>query len=201
MLAYQLETPLKLPAGAKLVVTAHYDNSQKNVRLLHHGVNAGSDPEHTFGPDKEVFFRDQNQSWDEMFSPFVQYTIGIQSFQGSELPAGQKAAVQPVDKISEHALDVVEAVGCLEQGSATNWTLSKASEPLVSTNPGTSSVELKKAASIPLGHQKYQLLGVNIFNPSRYRGQKLAVKGVLITDAKQYRLNVTSLQTVSTACQ
>ncbi len=28
-LAYQLETPLKLPAGSKLIVTAHYDNSSR----------------------------------------------------------------------------------------------------------------------------------------------------------------------------
>jgi hypothetical protein len=200
-LAYELKTPLKLPAGAKLVVTAHYDNSQKNVRLLHHGMHAVSDPEHTFGPEKEVFFREQNQSWDEMFSPFVQYTIDNQSFQDSGSPAGQEAAGQPVDKIPGQALDVVEVVGCLEQGSGTNWTLSKASKPIVSASPGTSSVELKKAGSIPLAHQKYQLLGANIFDPSRHRDQKLAVKGVLITDGKQYRLNVTSLQTVSPACQ
>ena len=31
-LAYELETPLKLPAGSKLVVTAHYDNSQRTMR-------------------------------------------------------------------------------------------------------------------------------------------------------------------------
>ena len=35
-LAYELDTPLKLPAGSKLVVTAHYDNSLKN-KHLHHG--------------------------------------------------------------------------------------------------------------------------------------------------------------------
>ena len=29
-LAYDLETPLRLPAGSKLIVTAHYDNSQNN---------------------------------------------------------------------------------------------------------------------------------------------------------------------------
>ena len=61
-LAYEQETPLKLPAGGKLVITAHYDNS----------ANTKFNPT----PDKQVFFRDQNSATDEMFSPFVQYAVG-----------------------------------------------------------------------------------------------------------------------------
>ena len=74
-LAYDLDQPLKLPAGSKLVVTAHYDNSDKNEHLLHHHGHGSDDAEHIPGPDKEVYFRDMNQSWDEMFTPFVQYAI------------------------------------------------------------------------------------------------------------------------------
>ena len=44
-LAYELETPLKLPAGSKLVVTAHYDNSRNN--------------KYNPAPEKEVYFRDR----------------------------------------------------------------------------------------------------------------------------------------------
>lgn len=65
-LAHELETPLKLPAGSKLIVTAHYDNSPKNM--------------HNPAPEKEVYFRAQNQSWDEMFTPFIQYTVDTQDF-------------------------------------------------------------------------------------------------------------------------
>ena len=36
-LAYQLDTPLALPAGSKLIVIAHYDNSAKNKHLTEHG--------------------------------------------------------------------------------------------------------------------------------------------------------------------
>src|SRR5262249_31414608 len=42
-LAYDLETPLRLPAGSKLVVTAHYDNSTKNDLLRQHQGH-GSNP-------------------------------------------------------------------------------------------------------------------------------------------------------------
>jgi hypothetical protein len=50
---------LKVPAGTTLVVTAHYDNSLKN-RL---------NP----APEKEVIWNEQ--SWDEMFIPFLGFTL------------------------------------------------------------------------------------------------------------------------------
>ena len=60
-MTYELEKPLKLPAGSKLVVTAHYDNSKAKM--------------HNPAPAKEVYFLDMNQSWDEMFTPFIQNSI------------------------------------------------------------------------------------------------------------------------------
>lgn len=56
---YQLETPLQVPAGSKLVITAHYDNSLKN--------------KYNPGPDQEVIWAEQ--SWEEMFVPFIMYSI------------------------------------------------------------------------------------------------------------------------------
>jgi hypothetical protein len=49
---------VRLPAGTKIVATAHFDNSTKN--------------KHNPAPDEEVFWSDQ--SWDEMFSAFLQFT-------------------------------------------------------------------------------------------------------------------------------
>jgi hypothetical protein len=59
-LVYDLETPLRLPAGSRLVVTAHYDNSAKNA--------------HNPAPEKAVLWADQ--LWDEMFIPFISFTLG-----------------------------------------------------------------------------------------------------------------------------
>lgn len=58
-LHYELETPLRVPAGSKLVAIAHYDNSLKN--------------RYNPAPDKEVFWSEQ--SWDEMFIPWFEYTV------------------------------------------------------------------------------------------------------------------------------
>lgn len=58
-LHYELAEPLKIPAGSKLVSLAHYDNSVKN--------------RYNPAPQKEVFWSEQ--SWDEMFIPWFEYTV------------------------------------------------------------------------------------------------------------------------------
>jgi mono/diheme cytochrome c family protein len=219
-LAYDLDTPLKLPPGSKLIVAAHYDNSPKNENLMHHHGHGASDPEHANsehsstqqnpGPEQEVHFREKNQSWDEMFTPFIQYTIDDQN------PAQPTQPQSGPEGTLEHNALVVEVVGCLEQGPSSDWILNNASDPVVSKTQSTSSADLKAAAIKPLGNQADQLLGVTVFSPSSRKGQKVAVKGVLITDInnkdankkdenqkenkKPNRINVTSLQMVAATC-
>jgi len=180
-LAYELQTPLRLPAGSKLVITAHYDNSRKN--------------KYNRAPEKEVYFREgQNQSWDEMFTPFIQYTIDNQDL--TKPPSGD----QQRQERGQQLLDVVEVDGCLEQGPTGTWTVTNASDPVVSRTQGTSSVALKAAAAHPPGDRRYRLLGASVFNPLGRQGQKVTVKGVLIKDSRESRLNVTSLQAVAATC-
>jgi hypothetical protein len=58
-LQYDLATPLKVPAGSTLTAIGHYDNSLNN--------------RYNPAPDREVYWAEQ--SWDEMFSPFIEYTV------------------------------------------------------------------------------------------------------------------------------
>jgi hypothetical protein len=191
-LAYELETPLKLPAGGKLIVTAHYDNSLKNENLMHHHRRDPSDAGHSPGPESDVHFREENQSWDEMFTPFIQYTIDDQDL-----------TVTPPPK-PQNILPIVEVVGCLNQDQGQTrsgaWVLTHAGEPVVSKTQGTSSAAVAEAAAKPLGSQQDELLGVDVFNPASQKEKKVAAKGVLIKDGALNRLNVTSLQTVAATC-
>lgn len=173
-LAYDLETPLKLPAGSKLVVTAHYDNS----------LQAKSNP----APEKAVYFRSENQSWDEMFTPFIQYSIDSQDL--------SQSAAKPKDS----GIEIAEVRGCLQQRTAKSWTLLNASDAMPSSFQATSSEAIRTAASKPLGDRSYRLVGAGAFHPDEARGQKVAVKGALIRDGKENRLNVTSLQRLSANC-
>jgi hypothetical protein len=175
-LTYELETPLELPAGSKLVVTAHYDNSLKNKHLQ--GPFA-SDLARNCGPDKQAYFRGQNQSWDEMFSPIVQYS----------------RTASP-----RSALPIVASVGCLARRASGEWMLTRASEPAVTPTQSTSHAELAAMAGVPLGHARYRLLGTDAFDPGQRDGQTVAVKGVLIRGAKDSRLNITSLQMMRAGC-
>jgi hypothetical protein len=59
---YELETPLKIPAGSKITAVAFYDNSLNN--------------RYNPGPEKEVYWSEQ--SWDEMYQAFTEYTIDSQ---------------------------------------------------------------------------------------------------------------------------
>jgi hypothetical protein len=56
---YELEAPLRLPAGSKLTAIGRYDNSPKN--------------RYNPAPEKVVYWSDQ--SWDEMFIPYIEYTM------------------------------------------------------------------------------------------------------------------------------
>lgn len=60
---YELETPLKLPAGSKVIGIGVYDNSLKN--------------RWNPGPHLEVFWAEQ--SWDEMYQAFTEYTVDSQN--------------------------------------------------------------------------------------------------------------------------
>jgi hypothetical protein len=106
---------------------------------------------------------------------------------------------------------LVEVVGCLTEerpvgadasgGKAAGaWLLTRGSNAERTETPSTSAAAIRDAASRRLGNREYRLLGVAIFDPSSRVGHKVVVKGLLIRDGDDMRLNVTSLQTASEDC-
>jgi hypothetical protein len=75
-LHYELAEPLKIPAGSKILALAHYDNSIKN--------------RYNPAPNKEVFWSEQ--SWDEMFIPWFEYTVDSKNL--TNPPATQSVSKQ-----------------------------------------------------------------------------------------------------------
>jgi hypothetical protein len=59
---YELEEPLHIPAGSKILGIGYYDNSPKN--------------KWNPAPEKEVYWSEQ--SWDEMYQPFTEYSVDSQ---------------------------------------------------------------------------------------------------------------------------
>lgn len=180
-MAYELETPLTLPAGSKLIVTGHYDNSKEQM--------------HNPAPEKPVYFRDMNQGLDEMFTPFVQY--GLERI--SSGPDG-KASAQNWEAAGPGVWGIGQVVGCVEKSSGGSWVLTNGSAPARSDTQATTSAAVQAAQAIPLGSVRYELLGTSVFNPSAHLGEKVVVKGIVIKTEGDARINVTSFQTLASSC-
>ena len=58
-LPYELDAPLRIPAGSTMKTIGHFDNSIQN--------------RYNPAPDKEVYW--DEQSWDEMFNGRIDYTV------------------------------------------------------------------------------------------------------------------------------
>ncbi len=56
---YELETPIRIPAGSVMYSVGVFDNSARN--------------RYNPAPDREVYWAEQ--SWDEMYDPFIEMTI------------------------------------------------------------------------------------------------------------------------------
>lgn len=202
-LAYDLEEPLELPAGSKLIVTAHFDNSANNEHLRNLGDSVAAKK---CGPDQEAYFRNQNQSWDEMFSPIIQYSVGADAPPHAAAPtttvagAGDARVGTGAPAPSDEQPALVEAVGCLTSGHAGAWVVAQVSTPRSTATQSASGADRVAAAKVMLGNQQLALIGAWPFRPERYAHQKVAVKGLLIQDAGGRRLNMTSLQAVNGTC-
>jgi len=69
---YELAQPLKIPAGSTVTAVAHYNNTPKN--------------RFNPAPDKEVYWSDQ--SWDEMYCPFMVYSVDSEAVKSTPTTPG-----------------------------------------------------------------------------------------------------------------
>jgi hypothetical protein len=65
---YELAEPLKIPAGSAISTVAHYNNTATN--------------KYNPAPEKEVFWSEQ--SWDEMYCPFIVYTVDSETLKDGQ---------------------------------------------------------------------------------------------------------------------
>lgn len=94
---------------------------------------------------------------------------------------------------------LVQVVGCLD-GSAGNWTLTKATDPARTESPDASSAEELKQMASSSGSGAFKLLG--IYAPvDEHKGHRMETKGFIVKDPDGDRLNVVSLELVAEACQ
>jgi hypothetical protein len=95
---------------------------------------------------------------------------------------------------------LVQVVGCLEPGPGSRWTLTDATEPILSRDGPFSAADLQAAESRPPGGERFLLLNTTSFAPQEHRGQRMAAKGLLYSEPQENRLTIGSLQMVDSRC-
>ena len=96
-------------------------------------------------------------------------------------------------------------VGCVTPGANNTWTLTQAAEPVrAKDEEATTPEEKRTSAAKPLGKNSFRLqtsTKASIdFSFDTYKGQKVLAKGVLIREANNDRIRVTSMENLSPAC-
>ena len=122
-------------------------------------------------------------------------------------------------EVTKPTIDIVSSIGCATQDGAT-WTLTRASDPVVSEVPFASAAEIEEAQSTSLGSNTYTLVGVADFlaidglldqfqraeftaresvnsTGSLVTGHRVLVKGLFI---ENQRVNLTSVISVADSC-
>ncbi len=132
---------------------------------------------------------------------------------------GQATVGAQDQEVTTSTIDIVSSVGCATRDGAT-WTLTRASEPVVSEVPFTSSAEIEAAKRTSLGSNTYTLIGVADFlaidglldqfqraeftaresansTGSLVTGHRVLVKGLFI---ENQRINLTSVISLADSC-
>lgn len=147
---------------------------------------------------------------DSTYLNILAYILRANTFPdgAKELTADVLGSIRLVGKDGPKPLPantLVQVVGCLAQSSNNAWTLTNASEP-IRTRDGkeTTAEDLKRSEARPLGTQTFRLQNfTNVrfdFSPDPYKGHKVQIKGVLIRQPYNDRINVTLLNTVASTC-
>ena len=133
-------------------------------------------------------------------------------------------AQQPESDSSKPKVPLVMVVGCATRTADGTWMLANATAGTESKVLFMSAKEIEDSKKIPLGNNRYKLLGTADFvskeellkNEKRAEftqqeianatgqlqdGRKLVVKGLLITAPNEKRLNLVSVQQLADSCK
>jgi hypothetical protein len=95
---------------------------------------------------------------------------------------------------------LVAITGCLGHGPGNSWILKNASEP-VAAKEDTKEEIFTEATPPQPGTQTYLLVSVTAFNPASHQGHMMEARGLLYREPNENRINLTSLQMVSSDCR
>ena len=100
---------------------------------------------------------------------------------------------------------LAQMVGCLAAARTSGWRLTQASEPArTSVSKNSTPAELKLAETKSLGHLEFRLANIeyvaSTFEPKEHVGKKIQTKGYLVRQPGNERVDITSIEIISTNC-
>jgi mono/diheme cytochrome c family protein len=126
------------------------------------------------------------------------YPAGTQDLAETD---GLLASLRIVPKggvVTPRAGALVQSIGCLTETGPNQWTLTRSTDPQVTTLDPMSA-EQKTSAAAASGSQSVQLLSV-FPSPAPIKGHKAIAKGLFITSPSGPRINVMSLESLAPDC-
>jgi hypothetical protein len=145
---------------------------------------------------------DSKRSWDFIYMIRTSGLVGV-----VVLLAGAATLLDAQRSSAPKAnqLQVVAVVGCVAP-DGDNWALINASGPLVvPTADGKaqtgSGVTVERAKAEPVGKERYRLMNMlNEFGVANHKGQKVLVRGLILGDGNQRRINLVSFEAIEPNC-
>lgn len=126
-------------------------------------------------------------------------TMSIAVCSGVAVGLAQRSAPNP------NQLQVAAVVGCVAQ-DGNNWILTNATGPIVvPTADGKvrtgAGVTVEKAKAEPAGKERYRLMNMlEEIGVAQHKGQRVLVKGLVLGDAKDRRINLVSFEAIAPTC-
>ena len=149
----------------------------------------------------------------DAFSPEVKLNIVAHLLRENGFPAGSTELTANADVLDALQITkkeaaagapnfaLVQVVGCLVRDQLAGWTLTEASEPVVTRDNTPSPAALKAAEAKPLGRETFGLVSVDAATKSgAFNGRKVEARGLLYREGSFADLNLTSLKPLASEC-
>lgn len=148
---------------------------------------------------------------DETVLDLVAYLFQVNGFPASksDMSLGELRGIRIQEQNGSRPLpsfSVVQAVGCLKQLTPGAWELSASPEPMrIRQLAKPSEEDLQAGANEPLGNIEFDLQNIGYlgreFDPVEYEGHKMMVRGILIRQPPNVRIDVREMVEVAPSCE
>lgn len=122
--------------------------------------------------------------------------LGMEDLESIQIVKQDAASAGPAN------FSLVRVIGCLTPGPNKKWTLTAATDPVATKEESSTPATQVEARGRPLGSGTFELISVSrAFEPESQQSHKVEARGLLYRDPSHAELNLTSLDTLDSACQ